>query len=299
LEKMEQDLRSAIAFSENAAADARRRLGTRTSADTLISQQRIRLNELENQLTDLDLEIRVAEQRIRHMSDDGPGSRPAEVDAGGEGLIYYRDPGWLRLKEECDVAEQRLAEHDLQHKDPDDARALLESRLQFARRQLADHERVLRELAMAGLRVAQFPEDNEDTLQVISLSGLKKRLPELQVRRSLLQETVERLRQQYASDFHAAETLREETQKAQQLRERLQQVQQRIRELREKQRVPPSVRVIEEAVPATHPENAGARRNWIVVAVLGSIGLGLVCSLVRCAGRPPRADTVPDRGDAG
>ena len=115
----------------------------------------------------------------------------------------------------------------------------------------------------------------------VGVTALELEVRRLEARHDLVQQTIERLSQEYAGDFEAAESLRTESTKIERLSARLDQVHQRQRELLEKGRVPPAIKVIATATPASDPDNGAKRMKMSLAALFGALALGLAAAYVR------------------
>ncbi len=274
LQEDERELTSAIAFSERAASEVRRKLGTGSSADDLILQQRVRLDQLQGELAELDLQVRVRQQELEDLQ-TATAPEEAEEDAA---LTYLDDGEWQKRKAALKAAEQRLASASEQFAKRHPIRIRLENEVEFARQQLADREREIDQMLAAGLPLGDSAADGSGAMGV---AALKQEIRRLETRRTLVQQTIDRMAQEYAADFEAAETLRSESAKIDRLTTRLQQIHQRQRELLEKGRVPPAIKVIATAAPATQPDNASKRMKMSLAALFGALALGLGAGYVR------------------
>jgi succinoglycan biosynthesis transport protein ExoP len=292
LKEDERKLIASIALSEQAASEARRKLGTGASADDLISQQRVRLDEMQGELSQVTLQIGVVNQQIEDLKAEGKGAGDDGEDAEEDTAVdYRRDEEWRRLNAAVEDVESRLAQAADQLRSKHPARIRLEAELEFAKRRRAEREASLDETGVAGIVALPTPMGVTDGEALFSVPALKRQLQQLQIKQRLVGETVERLSQDYASDFEAAESLRSETNKVARFTERLQLVQQRQRELIEKGRVPPSIKVISKARAATSPDNSDKRLKMMLAAVCAAFAAGVAAAYVRFLMDPRVADT--------
>lgn len=277
LQSDERELSSAIALAERTTSEARRKLGTGSSADALILQQRVRLDQLQGELEELALQIRVRNQEIQNReqalaeSDEAP---EPEVDMA---LVFQDDPEWARLNGALKDAERRLAAVSDQFQEKHPTRERLEREVGFARQALADREAMIERMVAAGMTTLPADAAGGGT----GVAALKEEVRLLEARQDLVQQTMDRLTQEYSADFEAAETLRTESTKIDRLTSRLNQVHQRQRELLEKGRVPPAIKVIARATPPSMPSNADKRRKLLLGALAGAFGLGLASAYLR------------------
>ena len=278
LRKLEEELKSAIAFSEQAASEARRKLGTGSSADNLILQQRVRLDEMEGELAQVGLRINIVQSRLAEVSaEEGATSQPV-VAAAVPDYRYTGDSEWQRLKAALDAAQQRLAAAALQFGSKHPVRVRGEQEVEFAQARLVEHQQALAERGVVGVGSAAA---TEGVLTQTSVVGLQRELHELELHRDVLRETVDRLTREFGANFETAETLRRETLALETKRERLGLVYKRQRELLEKGRVPPSIKVIARATPATKADNGEKRMKLSLAALFGAAALGLGCAYLR------------------
>lgn len=277
LQEDERDLASDIAFSERAASEARRKLGTGSSADELILQQRVRVDQLQGEIAELDLQIHVREQELADV--EAAAASGESSDEGITSLAYIEDPEWQRLDIAMKEAEQRLAAASEQFGEKHPIRIERKRELDFAKERLSNRERVIDQLVAAGVPLGGGAEGDERSGN--SVATLQQEIRRLDTRRQLVQQTLDRLTQEYAADFEAAETLRAESTKIARLNERLQQVHQRQRELLEKGRVPPAIKVIASATPPTQPDNAQKRVKMALAALFGALALGIGSAYLR------------------
>lgn len=289
LQQDERTLKSSIAFSSDAAARARRLLGT-SAPDTLVSQQRVRLDQVEGELHEMELELDIlTRQRDALVAAQAATSQPAEVTPPT--VAYHQDPEWRRLKDQLDTAQRRLEEVSEQFEAQHPMRKQAEMDAKFARNRLTERELVLDELPPSDPSQAGNATANGDNgLLPQNLNVVERRIQQMQMQREIKENSIARMREEYKSVFEAAETLRTESENVTALTERLDRVQQRQRELLEKGRVPPSVRPISAAAPASRPANAGKRIKLSLMAVCGALAAGLGAAYVRFALDPHVAE---------
>ena len=107
LQEDDRGLTSQIALAERSASEVRRKLGTGSTADDLILQQRVRLDQLQGEQTELELQIQVKRQELEQaraaLAEVQADSTPVEMPTP-----YLEDAEWQRLKAEVQVAEQQV-----------------------------------------------------------------------------------------------------------------------------------------------------------------------------------------------
>jgi len=281
LQQDERTLKSSIAFSSEAAARARRLLGTSTP-DTLVSQQRVRLDQEEGDLHEMELELDILTRQHDELLAAQQAATTQPAEAAPPTIVYQQDTEWRRLNDELDRAQHRLAEVSAQFRAQHPTRVKVEMEVKFAQERLAERERVLDELPPTDPALAANGAAGTDNgLLPQNVNVLERRMQQTQMQREIKESSIARMREEYKAVFEAAETLRVESENVTTLTDRLNRVQQRQRELLEKGRVPPSVRPISAATPASRPANAGKRIKLSLMAVCAAFAAGLGAAYVR------------------
>ena len=230
-----------IGFAERIVADARKDLRT-ISPDELITQRRVRLDQLEAEVEQLDLELAVAEHQLAGW-DAPPEEGRAEGQSGTEPAAGYEDdPEWRQLltrrneaRDNATLARGRLgAAHPTMLE--------LEKKVELAEKSLQERQAQLDKFAEVGWpRTATQPgQENLATNPRV----LRKQLSQLKFRKELLQRHADEVRQSFEREFNTAEALRKHNGDLERCKTRLQLVRNRLYELDEKGRVPATIRAI-------------------------------------------------------
>lgn len=289
LTEEETRLEESVSATERVAAEARRSLLTATP-DELISQQRLRLAQLESGLEDLDVEIALTRTRLERPGGRDEPQGPTDENAPAEEPIRFdEDPEWRQLQAastEADAAvEAARARFGPQHWMLRD----LEQRAVVRRTALLERETQLLRMAEAALPwpggVPAAPGALAPFAAPLTRRGLSQVLRQLELRRGLLGERAVALRSGLDADFTTAEQLRGHTADLTRYRERLKAVRDRLAELDEKGRVPAIIQPIGRAALTGEPSDKRMKRS--IAALLAALGAAAGCACWRAA-RSPR-----------
>lgn len=267
----QRKLEADIAFSENELAETRKGL-LMIKPDELIDQRRLRLDGLDEKIMQTDLDIALAESRLKTHEND----KPTELSDVEKMQRYSGDLEWVRLRMAVLDAQRRVDELENGSLSPEHPTVVARHHaLTTAQSRLTDRENVLAASGGAAMVTAGGVRDpNSDP------AALRQQLEALQSHRGRLQNLKRDLRTEIEGDFQAAESVRRESDALERNRERLTAVKKRIEQLADKTRVPPTVGTISKAAPPTRP-NEDKRIKFCAGALMAALLAGVGAAYLR------------------
>lgn len=285
LAKTLQELQLSISGHEQVAEELRRALGT-DMPEQLLTQRRLRLDELEARIAEIRRELALAEWEWQQLAQDRPELAEGESSASAaecrdfqEALLrqsYERDAEWQRLHQaleaariELELESQRLgAAHPRMVKLNEQVRRMGE--------RLRAREAQLRELA----EVAPAPTGEQAAAGPPDALALMNRIAALRKQQELLAADLEAQRREFSGAFEKAvqlakadEELREQRSKADLVRRRLDE--------KETERGPVAL-IREVSRPLTPSQPYHDRRPLMLAGIaLLAFGAGLGTALLR------------------
>ncbi len=275
LNEEQQKLDLEIGFAEQVITEARKDLRT-GSPDELISQRRIRLDKLEADLQQIEVELAVARDQLKDYEAAAEAStQPASEEA--RSLAYESDPEWRRLNTILQDARRDSEQLALQFGDAHPRMEQANQKVRSAQQTLAQREAQLERLTRAGITPPTAPSSPE---VASNPAVLRARLRRLEFQKELLQQHSDELRRSFEGDFKTAELLRSKTADLQRSKDKYAAVLKRKEELSEKTRVPPSIRTISRAsVPTTAAEDK--RLKLSAAALAAAAAAAVACAYLR------------------
>jgi capsular exopolysaccharide synthesis family protein len=268
-----------IAIFRGKVAEARKDLQT-GSPDELIAQRRLRREEREADLGQLNYEIAWRQKRMEELEDVSATSQPSGEDGSDSPVDCEDDAEWRRLSHELTAAQDEAELGRRRFGPKSDTMVQLEKAVESAREALARREAHLHRLASRGIPLPTVGEGQGSLAN--SLDALRDETELLKYQRDYRKRELEELRESFGQEFDAAESLRRNTDELEDCEKRLEAVQRRLDELDEKRRVPATIRTVGRATLPSAPEK-DKRRKLSLAALIGALGAALACAYLRLA----------------
>lgn len=292
LNQERQSLMAEKSFLSRKLSDARSDLRT-ASPGQLMAQRRLRLDELESELAQLNLDIAVLEEQVA-LQEDAAASQPSEGAVTGD-MQYEEDDQWRRLRDELRTAEHEHKQLAQRFGPRSDVIVNAQASVELARKKLRERETQLDKFLAMGFTPVAHSNDNVDAST--SPLALQRKLRLLNVRKGHLEQYVKQLRNTFEGEFVAAEALQTDAEKLDETKGRLALVERRLNELDEKRQLPASIYPIAEAGAPSEPFRD--RRIKFSLAVLaGALLAGAGLAYLRVAYSPQVQDAGEVARDA-
>ncbi len=280
-----RSLESEVEGRENILGQLRKSLGT-TEPEQLIAAKRLRLDEIQARLADLQRLIALLEFQMDRGNSES--DKEAAVPPGIESQPqYYADPEWRKLDERVRALRHQIDSSLLSPKHPE--RVRLQKDLEFAeallrqrqeqldqqRRDRADDEIIL---------IAPAPDFGIDD-SVKGVTSLEDRLALAKEEQKLLSEELTRLRHEFEELFETAQLLEKETAVLRHKRELYNAVRQRLDAKTVERNTPCEISIFSRASALPKPHHG----RYILYAAIALglclfVGRGIVLLQSRCAG---------------
>ncbi len=265
-----KSLESEIMGREKVTAELRQQLGTAAPQD-LISGQRVRLDEAQARLAEVQQSIKVLEWEISQATHSDSNDTSAQDMA--KQMRYHEDAEWRRLDGNAKGLRHAIETSALQDKHPDAIRA--QKDLAFAEELLRLREGQLDEQwadrlkNAAGLStaIAAGPSYQDD------LPSLKFRLDRAKYEEQLLDAELKSQQKGFEDLFGRAQLLEKENSDLLHKRDLFSAVRQRLDQKNMERNVPGSIEILTRAIVPSKPYN-DRRIMFTAMAVVFALGLG-------------------------
>lgn len=278
VQEAKEKLETEISYSERAVSDARKALRT-GAPDELIERRRLRLDDLETKLKNVELELALKQQELASLAEAAPASQPA-----GEGAYAYGDYAddalWQGLHMDYRRAQEDLARDEQRFGPRSDQYRRREHALKWAEQNLQERQDYLDRTA--GLDVTAA---GDAAARGAGTGALQREIKELQLKADVLRRELQETDVGFNSDFNAAEALLQETDDLETNREELRRVDRRLAELDEKRKVPATIQTISPALKPSQPAK-DRRFKLAIAAVFGALAAGVGLAALRVKFNP-------------
>jgi succinoglycan biosynthesis transport protein ExoP len=271
-------LDSEIRGSEKVIATLRQQLGTATPEE-LISRRRVRLDETQAHLDELNLSITLLEwEKERIDANDSNNVLASAADKLKEKPKYFEDEEWRRLDNNVRTIQHNIDTSLLTPNNPDANKAKKE--LKFAKEQLERREQQLDELWQDRLNNPAAPSIAMDGAKGMTyeegLIYLEYQLAKLKQEKQLEDNKFKKEKADFDNLFQTAENLSKENNDLQHTRELFDAVRQRMEQKNMEQHAPGSIEVETQAiVPTRHYNDRRAALTAMVLVMALGAGGGL------------------------
>jgi len=290
-----ESLRREIEGRERTAWRLRQELAT-VDANDLLSQKRVRLDDLEARLEETELELAMAQWQRRQLealaagqadrAEAGPSTQPADL------MDYALDEEWRRLSRDLETARQQAGDAAGQFGQNHPTMVELRSRVALGERLLKDRESQLDHARLLGvereLGTAEGPGEG-----FVSLETIKQKIVLLELRKKILTEHIRGQSQTLNQTLNSAELLAKETEAIGVRHDLYRRVQARLDEMEMEAKAPGAIDIVAWPQEPTVPSK-DRRVKLTGVAVVGSlfIAFGAAMLRVRLATTVEGADEV-------
>ncbi len=267
-----KSLQKEIEERQKVAAELRKKIGSGTP-DTLVSQKRVRLDELESQLKQIDQETAIAIWQQRQFQDQIEGKDRVAEGKDSKTKIHSGfdyDEEWRRLSLALKATRQELETSQRHWGDQHPKIADLRAQVTFLESQLQDRENQLRRLQAAQVSGwASSPKTGVNPAK--ELSELPYRINLLKYKKQLLQERLKKQMADFDDIFASAQLLTEENEAIRYRKEIRDAVRSRLDQKELERKVPGSIEIMMRAVPPNEPEADRRVKLSLVVIVFGLV----------------------------
>lgn len=284
-------LRDEIEGREKVVAGLRKELGT-SDPDELVSQRRIRLDQIEAQLAVLRRDQATTSWQQKELENlvkgrltagsqpsTGPGVEPSDL------ARFQDDMEWRRLYFEWRTAQRDVEDGRQRYTDAHEMTGELARRVKFAEDMLRGREAQLRDQARTHPFASTGPAEGGMTLErELDVAG--RRIKLLKYQEQLLTEEATSQRASWERAFDAAQILARENEAIRRRREVYTAVRTRLDQKDVERNVPGSIEVLTRALTPSQPD--GDKRIMLTsIAVVLSLGVSLGVALARGGINPP------------
>ncbi|RPJ38954.1 MAG: hypothetical protein EHM35_03410 [Planctomycetaceae bacterium] len=287
-----KSLETEIQGREKVCSDLHRLLGTEAPQE-LISARRIRLDELQNRLKQLQDARAMMEWRMNQAEVVDSNGVPADMAA--EGLPrYYQDTEWRKLDTDVKTIQHQLTNGLYRPSHPNWIR--LEQNLKFAEDLRTQREAQLNEQwrnqRKTGRGMAIVTPDVSDPNSEAGAGTLEYQLAQARQEEQILQAAFEKQQAEFKSLFESAQLLQKQNDELRSKRELFNAVQERLNQKNMERNVPGSIEVLARAYSPSRP--MGDRRiAFTLLAVFLALGAGTTTAALK-AGRNQSIYAVRD-----
>jgi succinoglycan biosynthesis transport protein ExoP len=277
-----KSLDTEIQGREKVCADLQRSLGT-DMPQQLIAQKRVRLDEMEGQLRNLEGRIAILTWEKGGLAKaDGNETSASSTPSAEKPPRYHVDAEWRKLEIEVKTAQHQIDNSRLAPSHPD--RVRLEKNLEFARSLLKQRETQLDDLwadrmaEIAGAGVAAGDANNAGQRQ--GVLSLEHQLARARQEESLLRAEWTKLQAEFQSQFDTAQLLEKENQTVRAKRELFDEIRRRLEQKNIERNVPGSIEVLTWAFSPSKPTE-DRRVVFSVMALFAGLGMGGAVAFLR------------------
>ncbi|MCP4262058.1 MAG: hypothetical protein GY774_31845 [Planctomycetes bacterium] len=279
-------LENEIKGRETIIAALRNALGTGTPQE-LISSMRLRMDDTQARLTELQQNIAVLEwekiqQAVHHDRNDVPIVSKVEMEKQPK---YHEDSEWRALDINLRTAQHSIATSELEPNNPEIIRAakdvkFAEELLKLREAQLDEQWRDKQE------KIISEQKDNTSIVPIIitnadgysyekGAASLELQLARLKEKETLLTAEIEKQKEDFKIRFADAQALENENNELQHKRELFKAVRQRLDQKNMERNVSGRIEVLTEAFAPSEPHKDRRVLFTAIVLVLDSIGIAL------------------------
>ncbi len=275
-------LRTEIQGREKRIAQLYKDLGTSTPND-LVSQKRVRLDEMEAKLQALDQDISLAVWQVKQIEElagvNSHGNNSSATQPTPE-LQYSFDEQWRQL-----YMANRTAQHEyemlLTQLGKEHPRSIdAQGKIAFTKEQLKERKTELSK----GLGVPKGGKGSGSGF-LADKEVQKHRIKQLQYERELLYTNVEKERTSFKGTLANAQLLAKENDDVRQRREMYDAIRVRKDEKEMERKVPGSIEINSQAIPSTKP-SSDRRFILTLMALMGGIACGVGTAFLRVTLNP-------------
>jgi capsular exopolysaccharide synthesis family protein len=273
-------LRNEIEGREQLAAKLRKELGTGTP-DNLISQRRMRMDELESELEKLRRSIAAYEWQIKtlkskhaELASDSSTTQPTNLHYQADGEWRKLYSSWRTNQAKIEVERSRLGESHPKMIELVKNTKLMEDLMKSRQRYLDGQMLAKNDVRLAAQEVGTGLGRN--------IHVLEEQLQQLKNEEALLLRDLKNEQSVFEKVFDTAQMLARENETITYKREVYEKVRNRLNEKEMERNVPGSIEILAQASPPSEPES-DRRLFYTVMAILGGLGLGSVIAFFRAS----------------
>lgn len=274
-----ESLRNELEGRENVLARLRKELGTATPEE-LMSKKRVRLDDMEARLRDLNREIMIAERQRKPLAEliekQKDKSQATSTSQPAPQLAYQDDPEWKRLYVNVRTAQHRIDVEKGRLGDAHPRMVELNKEVELAKELLESRQDQLERQWRMGPTDPQPGSPLTEQTLVGQYEALSRKVDLLKYEHKLVQEDVGKEQAAFDRLFEKAQTLIKQTEDIQRKRELYEAVRSRLDQKTMERNVPASIEVLARAFPPTEPsQDRRMLLSFLVIMVAGGAGLGL------------------------
>lgn len=279
-----KSLETEIQGREKVCAELHRSLGT-DMPQQLIAQKRVRLDEMEAQLRNLQGRTAILNWEKEGLAKaDGNETSAASARSEGKPPRYHVDAEWRKLEIEVRTAQHQIDNSRLAPSHPD--RVRLEKNLEFARSLLKQRETQLDDLwadRVAEAAVAgDWAGDANNTGPRQGVLTLEHQLARVKQEETLLRAEWTKQQAEFQSQFDTAQLLEKENQTLQVKRELFDEIRRRLEQKNIERNVPGSIEVLTWAFSPSKPSE-DRRVVFSIMALFAGFGMGGAIAFLRAS----------------
>jgi succinoglycan biosynthesis transport protein ExoP len=277
---------------EKVTAELRQQLGT-SNPEELISGQRVRLDEAQARLTEVQQNIKTLEWEIQQTTSDfndmnniadTNDSMSVPDDNILKKLLYYQDTEWCRLDENAKIIQNEITNSKLTEKNPDYIK--MQDDLAFAKDLLAKRQEQLDlQLPYRRSSLINMTKQGSENFDVVleykqKLRQLQYDLGKAKFQEQLLDADYKAQQKMFESLFSSAQSLETENTTIEHRRDLFTAVRQRLEQKTMERKVPGSIEVLSRAAVSGGPYQ-DRRMMLSLMALFFALGLGSAAAFLQ------------------